>query len=734
MKKIYILLFLIMSICVKAQVVPCNNVDFENGTTSGWVLNHGFNYGINLPCDTCANLTGAVATIVTATSTIGSQCNNGNDIYGGFPVVAPGGGTYSLLLNNDSFGGKVQQIKQMIAVGTSNYVFSLQYAAVLQNGGHPVNQQPYFSVKVYDVMGNLIPCEDYLGTPGGNATGWIPSGYPNVNYLPWTTISFNFIPYMGTNVTIVLTVSDCNQGGHFGYVYLDANCTSSGGYIWNQIRMCRSSNVQQIIAPPGYKNCQWYGPNNSSLAISGPNGTNDTLTILNGNVGDVYNLDAFSFSSCATRYNFTLDYLQIVSQYYASTTGVIVGSGTINECVGDSVQLVPAGGLITTYTWSANAGGGHSSVKVSPSIATIYTLTGTDVNGCIDSAQITIVPYSGCVWPGDANEDLVVDNNDLMPIGLKYGYGGHGRQCVPDWYGCYCNNWNDTLSNGKNTKYADCNGDSVINMSDTLYIHTNYGLNHSAKQGASQIIQTTNPDIYLQFDKPQYAPGDTVNASVLIGSGTIPQTNFYGSAFTLNYDRSKVQVGTEKFWFNNSWVGNINQSKIKFSKLNTGSGTVAASLVRITHTDTTGFGKVATLQFVLQNALVNSELYFTISNAIKTDNVGITTSLNTSTDSVAIVNNTMSINSSRNNQFSIYPNPTNNNITITSTKELGTISIYNSLGEIVFTKESKPSPNPSPIGTTKSPEGNEITIDVSRLAAGIYTVHAQTQFIKLIKN
>ena len=69
-------------------------------------------------------------------------------------------------------------------------------------------------------------------------------------------------------------------------------------------------------------------------------------------------------------------------------------------------------------------------------------------------------------------------------------------------------------------------------------------------------------------------------------------------------------------------------------------------------------------------------------------------------------------------QISIYPNPSNNNITIQSSTSLGAISIYNSLGEIVLQTKSK---------------NTQEQIDVSKFPSGIYMVHTQGKYLKLVK-
>ena len=318
------------------------------------------------------------------------------------------------------------------------------------------------------------------------------------------------------------------------------------------------------------------------------------------------------------------------------------------------------------------------------------------------------------VWPGDADENLVVDNTDLFPIGIEYGRMGPARYVQGNtWQGDTCNIWSDTLINGKNIMFADCNGDGIIDLNDTLAINLNYSLNHLQKIQSPQNIKSSNRDIYLKFNKPFYYPGDTLIADVFIGDSTNVQTNFYGAAFNLYnyYGNWDAIAGSEQFFFNNSWIGNINQSMIKFSKVQEWHA-VDASIVRITHTDTSGFGKIGTFKFVVIGGGGGPWLYFILSNAIKIDSVGNITPLISGTDSVTTIDTTtiyvnpLSIN---NNLIYIYPNPAANNITIKNSQQ-SDIEIRNIVGQI--------------LRTVKDAE-NETTIDIKDLFSGIYIVRVQ---------
>ena len=359
----------------------------------------------------------------------------------------------------------------------------------------------------------------------------------------------------------------------------------------------------------------------------------------------------------------------------------------ITGCPSKPIGLSASGA--NYYTWSPTIGlnNSHSANPVATLTATTgYSVTATDVSGnCIAFAYDTLFIAPCLVWPGDANEDLNVDNNDLLTLGLKYGYTGPTRSIISNTFQGYaCNNWTDTLSNGYNTKYADCNGDGLINMDDTMAININYATGHNQRMSAPKNIQTVNPDIFLSFNKTSYLPGDTVKAYVNIGSSSNAQTNFYGAAFELYYDVSKVKSGSAKFSFNNSWVGNINQSKITLNNLNSSAGLIDASLVRINHTDASGYGKVATFQFILNPSVSNGQLYFTMNSGTKVNHLGASTTLNIGTDSVAVSNATSGINhkSANNGLANIWPNPAQKSIEITiQNNQAADIQLTNLMGQ-----------------------------------------------------
>lgn len=82
------------------------------------------------------------------------------------------------------------------------------------------------------------------------------------------------------------------------------------------------------------------------------------------------------------------------------------------------------------------------------------------------------------VWPGDANNDGIVNINDVSTVALYLGYGPNKNNFrsfqrlnpSTNWFPQLCLAW-DSLA----TTYADCDGDGEITINDMLIIPLNFG-------------------------------------------------------------------------------------------------------------------------------------------------------------------------------------------------------------------------------------------------------------------
>lgn len=238
---------LFLGLQARAQPDFCPpNLDFEKGNLASWQFYTGTCCPINTP-----TLSGPVATrhdLTTGTAL---------DPFGNFPIVAPGGGVYSLKLGNSGTGAQAERARYYVQVpsGTGKHILIYRYAVVFQNPNHNAADQPRFEVSAYDSATNVqIGCNQHTYVSSSSLPGFLlsPAG-GSVFYKPWTTSTIDLTGYNGSTVAIDFASGDCDLGGHFGYGYVDMNC----GLFQIFGAKCDSSGNITLNGPPGFQSYKW---------------------------------------------------------------------------------------------------------------------------------------------------------------------------------------------------------------------------------------------------------------------------------------------------------------------------------------------------------------------------------------------------------------------------------------------------------------------------------------------
>lgn len=347
---------------VSSAMAACTNIDFEQGTLNGWTASTGYHPLFN-PAGCCSSPGGAQAI------TSGSN----TDFYGGFPTVCPGG-TYSLRLGDSINGGHADRIEQTFLVTNSNSNYSYKYAVVLEDPGHPVSEQPAFTVEMLDTNGNQIPCTYYNVAAGQGIPGFQNSTVQSdVVYKPWTTVTVDLTPYMGQNITVRFTTYDCALGGHFGYAYIDGSCMPF--FNTQNASFCSNSNVH-LCAPAGFGAYNWAGP-----GIIGNTG-NSCATV---NVAGTYTVQLTTVTGCVIPMTYNVASVQAPTASFISNN---------QSCNGIITYTNTSTGTMLLNIW--NFGDGTTSTASSPTHT--YSGVGTYINslsilatnGCSDTVSETV--------------------------------------------------------------------------------------------------------------------------------------------------------------------------------------------------------------------------------------------------------------------------------------------------------------------------------------------------------
>src|SRR6185437_7926332 len=187
------------------------------------------------------------------------------------PMVSPfGGSSHSARIGDSTMTLQgVGIISHTFMVTPANVNFTYQYAVVLQNPGHLGDEQPFFNAAVLDSVGDTIPtCGKYLvksgaGTGGKGWDSTLQGGFTKIYYRNWTSVFTSLKAYVGHCVTVSFEVSDCSQGGHFGYAYITTSCASEG-LISSSPAFCGQTSIT-LTGPPGGTKYTWTGPPGNSI-------------------------------------------------------------------------------------------------------------------------------------------------------------------------------------------------------------------------------------------------------------------------------------------------------------------------------------------------------------------------------------------------------------------------------------------------------------------------------------
>lgn len=218
------------------SAISCNEMGsgagFENGTLDGWVCGTGnkIYYEGNSPFKKAngiiINNTGAAISGRHTIVTTGFDSK-----VSAIPKVPVGGGNYALKLGNEYVGNQSENAMFTFTVNSSNSRIKLRYAVILQDINHDPPDQPIFRIRVFRKRGvlrtryhNLI--DPILRIADRNDPFFSTIEDPNsqgtlIAYSTWNCVELDLRKFEGETVTLEVATSDCAQGGHFGYAYVD---------------------------------------------------------------------------------------------------------------------------------------------------------------------------------------------------------------------------------------------------------------------------------------------------------------------------------------------------------------------------------------------------------------------------------------------------------------------------------------------------------------------------------
>lgn len=372
----------------------CTNMDFETNSFFGWDLSSGY-------VSNSQSMTGCCPTVGATQSMIINTTTTPNDpIVPGLSLASPLGGTYIARINDVATGSVVNRISQTFSVTPMNSAFQMAFAAVLNSvGNHSCIEQPNINITLLDSANNILACP-FLSfsapspsCPNGDPL-WLAFGAGH--YRNWTMRTIDLYQYIGSKITIQITVSDCTASGHYGYAYFDMKCVpleiTTNGTPYNVatadsafISPCGAGNAL-IAVPDGLGPYLWEGPATSTV-------TGVTTPTIVTNVPGTYTVTMSPPNACPLPGNPTGIIVKkaILVITPSPTITATAAQPTCANATGTGQINVNSGTGPFTYSWTPIASNSDVANGLSP--GTTYTIIVTDAVGCKDTTTLAISPF-----------------------------------------------------------------------------------------------------------------------------------------------------------------------------------------------------------------------------------------------------------------------------------------------------------------------------------------------------
>lgn len=218
----------------------------------------------------------------------------------------------------------------------------------------------------------------------------------------------------------------------------------------------------------------------------------------------------------------------------------------------------------------------------------------------IDMRVVDEVPdfcVGECVWPGDVNADRLVNNQDLLPLGYVMGEEGLERpDASRNWYAQAAPAWNDCYHGMKSDlKYADADGNGIIDTADVGVIRKNYGL-------ASNLFPQQYPlDKGLPFSVSLMPPDPDndrhIRIQVSLGNDQVPASQVYGITFNATLGPGIVDSAFKMTFYDNSWL-NRNSPWLQLAE-RPAPGHFETAFTRTSGKPASGQGPIGEMEFII---------------------------------------------------------------------------------------------------------------------------------------
>lgn len=299
------------------------------------------------------------------------------------------------------------------------------------------------------------------------------------------------------------------------------------------------------------------------------------------------------------------------------------------------------------------------------------------------------------VWPGDINNNGIVNGVDALFLGWAFGAMGPGRFVVnADWEAQPAPPpWSQSFTNGLNYYFADCDGNGVVDLQDLIEgIEGNYletrGIPGS--DGFANAAPGQGPRLRLVPAATVVTPLSEVEISLFLGDESNLIQDFYGINLQLSYelrqgsDYDDFEFTTET----GGWFDPDNTNSFTFFK----EGDDKADLT-ISRTDqlfiSQGAGKLGSFSVIMEDIIVGLErdtFILRIDSVFLVTNELVAVPVEVDSCEIIVTNDISTSSTEAGNsagELLVYPNPARNFAHLVTSAPMESVALYRPQGQNV---------------------------------------------------
>ncbi len=305
------------------------------------------------------------------------------------------------------------------------------------------------------------------------------------------------------------------------------------------------------------------------------------------------------------------------------------------------------------------------------------------------------------VWPGDVNNNGIVNEVDLLYLGFAFDNTGNPRtEATSDWIGQEIPiEWEGTFPSGLSFAFADCNGDGRVDLADADVIKANRTLTHDdVPFVADEILEaspTVDPEFSFSDEVIPATPNVQKEVTVFLNNKNNPDggilENILGISFTIQLDSTFFEKSSSEFVIDPViWLEPFGQETTSIILENETEGTIKVAITKTDQIPVSGAGAIGTVSFVIVEDAVDF-LVSTDTVTLQIDSVTVITDDLTkipvagATVVVDIEGRTTSTYDPILDKIKFYPNPNNGWILLqTNEVPIEKLEVVNTLGQTVY--------------------------------------------------